>query len=75
MAVICKILGKTNFRFFMKGAPEKVVSKCNSDTVPSDFKNLLKDYAVQGYRVIALAYKDLDVKVNWVQRVKRDQVI
>lgn len=41
--------------------------------VPATFPELLKDYALQGYRVIALAHRKLDSKLSWhhSQKVKR----
>ncbi|PSN38736.1 hypothetical protein C0J52_15360 [Blattella germanica] len=43
--------------------------------MPDNFDGLLMQYTLSGYRVIALAYKDLDPKFNWkqAQRVNRDQ--
>ncbi|XP_036059100.1 probable cation-transporting ATPase 13A4 isoform X3 [Onychomys torridus] len=45
---------------FMKGAPERVASFCQPDTVPSSFISELQMYTTQGFRVIALAYKKLE---------------
>ncbi|XP_006898602.1 PREDICTED: probable cation-transporting ATPase 13A4 [Elephantulus edwardii] len=45
---------------FMKGAPEKVTSFCQSETVPTNFASELQIYTTQGFRVIALAYKKLE---------------
>uniref|UniRef100_A0A4X2M375 Cation-transporting ATPase n=1 Tax=Vombatus ursinus TaxID=29139 RepID=A0A4X2M375_VOMUR len=45
---------------FMKGAPERVVSFCQPDTVPSNFASELQNYTMQGFRVIGLAYKRLE---------------
>ncbi|XP_043853629.1 probable cation-transporting ATPase 13A4 isoform X1 [Dromiciops gliroides] len=46
---------------FMKGAPERVVGFCQPDTVPSNFASELQNYTMQGFRVIGLAYKRLEV--------------
>lgn len=45
-------------------------------TVPGNFDSLLMEYTLTGYRVIALAYKNLSPKFNWkqAQRTDRDQV-
>nr|XP_038944036.1 probable cation-transporting ATPase 13A4 isoform X4 [Rattus norvegicus] len=45
---------------FMKGAPERVASFCQPDTVPTTFISELQVYTTQGFRVIALAYKKLE---------------
>jgi cation-transporting ATPase 13A3/4/5 len=44
--------------------------------VPGNFDSLLMEYTLTGYRVIALAYKNLAPKFNWkqAQRIDRDQV-
>lgn len=48
----------------------------NACKVPSDLGLVLMRYTSAGYRVIALAYKDLDEKVTWrqAQRIAREQV-
>ncbi|RZC41797.1 cation-transporting ATPase 13A3, partial [Asbolus verrucosus] len=76
MSVICRELNSQNMIAFSKGAPEKISSMCHCHTVPSDFSTRLTQYAAQGYRVIALAYKEMSVKFKWkeAQRVKRDIV-
>ena len=42
-------------------------------TVPDDFHAVLHNYTRRGFRVIALAWKALDEKVNWhqAQRISR----
>jgi len=44
--------------------------------VPGNFDSLLMKYTQTGYRVIALAYKNLAPKFSWkqAQRISRDQV-
>lgn len=61
---------------FTKGAPEKVSTMCHPKSLPNDFSMRLSQYAAQGFRVIALAYKELPVKFRWkeAQRAKRDVV-
>lgn len=41
-----------------------------------DFHSTLEDYAQQGYRIIALAYKQLDKKITYakVQRIAREKI-
>ena len=46
--------------------------------VPHNFTHILHKYTVQGFRVIALAYRPLESKITWhqVQRISRyDQII
>ncbi|KAL4467819.1 hypothetical protein ABPG74_013154 [Tetrahymena malaccensis] len=44
---------------FLKGAPEKVYDICQSQTIPSNFKNLQNKLSLKGFRLIAMAYKEL----------------
>lgn len=76
MSVICRVLGNSHMSVFTKGAPEKLASLCKNDTLPSDFSNRLTEFTSQGYRVIALAYKEMTRKFRWkdAQKIKRDLV-
>lgn len=38
--------------------------------VPADFEDVLHKYTVSGYRVIALAGKQLDPSISWFQSLK-----
>ncbi|XP_034371699.1 putative cation-transporting ATPase 13A4 isoform X2 [Arvicanthis niloticus] len=60
MTVIVQEMGGGRLAF-MKGAPERVASFCQPDTVPTTFISELQIYTTQGFRVIALAYKKLEV--------------
>lgn len=46
------------------------------ETIPEDFHTTLEDYAQQGYRIIAIAYKSLDKKITYakVQRISREKI-
>ncbi|CAG5133043.1 unnamed protein product, partial [Candidula unifasciata] len=76
MSVITRTLGANNFDLFVKGSPEMISSLSNPETVPSNFQQVLQSYTQHGYRVIALAWKSLPAKLNYVkvQRITRDQV-
>ncbi|NXP54168.1 AT135 ATPase, partial [Heliornis fulica] len=72
MSVISQRIGEEQYDLYMKGAPEIVSSFCRQDTVPDDFLEELKTYTSQGFRVIALAHKVLnlgkDVDVSNLER-------
>lgn len=56
-----------NHFVFTKGAPEVLVDICKSDTIPSNFYDLLNLYSHKGYRLITCAYKRLssnDLTIN-----------
>ncbi|XP_027442882.1 probable cation-transporting ATPase 13A4 isoform X4 [Zalophus californianus] len=60
MTVIAQEMGGDRLAF-MKGAPERVASFCQPETVPTSFVSELQSYTTQGFRVIALAYKKLEM--------------
>lgn len=75
MGVIVRRLCAHSFEYYCKGSPEMLLNFCRADTVPADFLNILESYAQQGYRVIALAHRDL-AKMSYakVQRAQRDAI-
>ncbi|GAB0193585.1 probable cation-transporting ATPase 13A5 [Grus japonensis] len=72
MSVVSQKIGEEQYDLYMKGAPEIVSSFCRRDTVPANFLKELKTYTSQGFRVIALAHKVLnlgkDVDVSNLER-------
>lgn len=53
-----------------------ISSLCRPDTIPIDFHQNLDIYAQQGYRIIAVAYKPLQSKINYpkIQRISREKI-
>lgn len=45
---------------FVKGSPEMIKRLSRPETVPHDFETVMNEYTVQGYRMIAFGYKDMD---------------
>uniref|UniRef100_H9GB69 Cation-transporting ATPase n=1 Tax=Anolis carolinensis TaxID=28377 RepID=H9GB69_ANOCA len=75
MSVVTKELGKDNHGLYMKGAPETVASFCLPKTVPPSFQAELKSFTAQGFRVIALAHKELSLDAGHSLRdLDRDEV-
>ncbi|MBZ3889930.1 putative cation-transporting ATPase 13A5 [Sciurus carolinensis] len=75
MSVIAQLAGEDHFRVYMKGAPEMVARFCRPETVPKNFPQELRNYTVQGFRVIALAHKALKLgKFSDVERLAREKV-
>ncbi|XP_072383561.1 polyamine-transporting ATPase 13A3-like isoform X2 [Diabrotica undecimpunctata] len=76
MSVICRDLRQPHMVAFTKGAPEKLLNMCREETIPDNFLSKLAEYTAQGYRVIALGYKDLPENFKWkeAQKVKRDKI-
>ncbi|XP_029142593.1 probable cation-transporting ATPase 13A5 [Protobothrops mucrosquamatus] len=75
MSVITQELGKSDFELYMKGAPETVAGFCEERTVPTIFQAELKHFTTQGFRVIGLAHKKLDLPQGVVfSDLKREEV-
>ncbi|XP_049825460.1 polyamine-transporting ATPase 13A3-like [Aethina tumida] len=76
MSVIIRNLEEPNMIAFTKGAPEKIMAICKKETLPNNYSMVLSNYTVQGYRVIAVAYKPLSEKFSFKQsqKVKRNVI-
>ncbi|KAK7494113.1 hypothetical protein BaRGS_00014586 [Batillaria attramentaria] len=76
MSVITRQLGAQNFVLYVKGSPEMITSLSVPNSVPMDFHETLTSYTQHGYRVIALAKKELPSKLTYpkIQRLQREQV-
>ncbi|XP_061862161.1 probable cation-transporting ATPase 13A4 [Colius striatus] len=60
MSVIAQEIGGEQ-QVFTKGSPEMVAMLCRGETVPSNFERKLLLYTTQGFRVIGLAWKSLQI--------------
>ena len=75
MSVVCKNDSDDCFKVFVKGSPEKISELCIPSTLPLDFEEVLARYTTQGYRVIALAVKELpQFNFRSLQKAKREEV-
>ncbi|XP_038820187.1 probable cation-transporting ATPase 13A3 [Salvelinus namaycush] len=76
MSVVVRKLGEKRMDAYLKGAPEVVASLCAEDTIPESFTETLESYTRQGFRVIALAHRQLEAKLSWhkVQNLNRDLI-
>ncbi|KAF5303296.1 hypothetical protein FQA39_LY10035 [Lamprigera yunnana] len=74
MGVIVRKLGAQNFEYYCKGSPEMVLTFVKKETIPSDFYEVLETYTQEGYRVIAMAHKELKLSYAKVQRAQRDVI-
>jgi cation-transporting ATPase 13A3/4/5 len=50
---------KPKLMAFVKGSPEKIADLCIKESLPLDFERVLADYTQRGFRVIALAFKEM----------------
>jgi len=69
MSVVCKNTVDNKYRCFVKGSPEKISELCHPDSLPSDYLDVLEEYTREGYRVIALAQKQLKVNFREVMTI------
>ncbi len=76
MSVLAKTLNSDHLDVYTKGAPEKIAELCRQETIPANFNELLQKYTANGYRVIALAGKELDSSISWTQacKISRDAI-
>ena len=74
MTVICKNINESYFKVFCKGSPEKIKKLCKKETIPSKFNDTLDFYASKGYRVLALASRNLKINDMESKKIKREQV-
>lgn len=73
MSVLCK--EADGYKAFTKGSPERISELCKPETLPLNFEQVLARYTTQGYRVIALAVKDLpQMNFRKVQKLGRSDV-
>ncbi|KAJ8021861.1 putative cation-transporting ATPase 13A3 [Holothuria leucospilota] len=73
MSVLVKAESEPFMTVYAKGAPEKIVSVCLPESVPSDFEAVLKSHTVKGLRVIGLATKSLSHDLSAVDAGKLDR--
>ena len=76
MSVIAKNPARSRFEIFVKGAPERLEPLCRPETMPEDFHDQLKNYTLQGFRVIALAHRNLPAELTWdkTKKAQRETV-
>jgi len=76
MSVLCKNeFDEGDFKAFVKGSPEKISELCRPETLPVDFARVLSRYTTEGYRVIALSYKNFTgLNYRSSQTITREEV-
>lgn len=74
MSVVTKSLAEDNFKLFCKGSPEMVASLSRPETIPDDLFVVLKSYTQQGYRVIALGTRVIDMSYLKIMKAPREDL-
>ena len=73
MSVVVKNQKDGIYRSFIKGSPEKIKELSIAQSLPRNYDQIQMKYTQQGYRVIALAYKNLNVNYSQLQTMTRDE--
>lgn len=74
MGVIIRKRVAQHFEYYCKGSPEMIINFVKKETIPDDFYEILESYAQEGYRVIAMAHKELKLSYTKVSKVQRDVI-
>lgn len=76
MSVITRQFSGSQYIVYSKGAPEKIASLCDPNTIPDDFNDVLHGYTHRGFRVLALAYRPLKAGLSYtrMQRATRNDI-
>uniref|UniRef100_A0A6P7GWA7 Probable cation-transporting ATPase 13A3 n=1 Tax=Diabrotica virgifera virgifera TaxID=50390 RepID=A0A6P7GWA7_DIAVI len=74
MGVIMRRLSGTHFEYYCKGSPEMILKFAKKESVPPNFDEILESYTQEGYRVIAIAHKELKLSYTKVQKVQREAI-
>lgn len=72
MGVIVRRLNGMTFEYFCKGSPEMLLNFVRKESVPENFHDVLESYTQEGYRVIALAHKELKLSYAKVQKIQKE---
>ncbi|XP_064384739.1 polyamine-transporting ATPase 13A3-like isoform X2 [Halichondria panicea] len=77
MSVLVRSLPSTTpsrFQAYVKGAPETIKKLCKPNSIPNNFYEVLGSLTQQGFRVLAVAHKTINMPWHKVDKVKRDKV-
>ena len=65
MSVIVKNNFDNSFRYFIKGAPERIFHICEKNSIPTEFNEMLEEHTKNGFRVLACATQLLPEKQDY----------
>jgi cation-transporting ATPase 13A2 len=72
MSVIAKEKKTNKIISFMKGAPEVIVGICDKNTVPKNEKKILELLSMRGFRILAIAFNELNIDINDINTISRE---
>ncbi|XP_044764147.1 polyamine-transporting ATPase 13A3-like isoform X2 [Coccinella septempunctata] len=74
MGVISRTLDKKGFDYYCKGAPEMLLNFIDKRTLPRNFHEILENYTQEGFRVIAIAHKEIFTKYSKLHKIHREEL-
>jgi len=60
--------------YLLNGSPEMIISLSDRSTIPSNVSEMLIKLAKRGLRVIAMAYREIDLPFATIERYTQDQI-
>ena len=63
-----KNFSEKKYRIFIKGSPEKIRDQCLKQTITNNFHEILDNYALNGFRVLALATRTLQISFKSIHK-------
>ena len=72
MSSVVKSITGTSFMCYCKGSPEKISELCQENTIPDNFNEVLNRYTSQGFRVLALSCKVMQMTYDQAIEIPRD---
>ncbi|KAJ5070977.1 cation-transporting atpase [Anaeramoeba ignava] len=75
MSVIVQQTDIQSLELHVKGSPEQIRILCDENSIPKNYSSVLDLYTKEGYRVIALAYRELpEVDLSDLDHLLREEV-
>eukprot|EP00731_Ephydatia_muelleri_P014339 Em0008g59a len=75
MCVLARALDNPKvLHVYVKGAPEKVKDLCRPETVPVNFKEVLRSLTQRGLRVLAVAHRFMELQWHKSENIDREMV-
>ncbi len=71
MSVIVKNNFDNSFRYFIKGAPERICHICDKNSIPMEFNEKLEEHTKMGFRVLACATKVISERQDYDEETDR----
>ena len=59
MSVVAKSSLNEHYQVYAKGSPEMMLNVMRKSSVPKNYNDILKEYASHGFRVLAVANKNV----------------